>query len=191
MLELDSVDSTNMTKPVQKKFKANIVLILENFEHEENIGSAFRLADAFNCSKIYIISNDSNINFKKIEKTARNCNKTVSYEICSNILDVINKLKNDDFSIISVEVCNDSKPLRSINFCKFNKLALIFGNERFGVSQTSLDNSQICTHIDMFGNNSSMNVSSSIAITLYKICEDILKTKRLPFFYIFNRPIHK
>ena len=63
---------------VQKKFKANIVLILENFEHKENIGSAFRLADAFNCSKIYIISNDSNINFKKIEKTARNCNETVS-----------------------------------------------------------------------------------------------------------------
>lgn len=53
----------------QKKFQPNIVLILENLEHNENIGSAFRLADAFNVKKIYIVT-DRELNFRKIEKTA-------------------------------------------------------------------------------------------------------------------------
>ena len=44
-------------KENQKKFQPNIVLILENLEHNENIGSAFRLADAFNVKKIYIVTN--------------------------------------------------------------------------------------------------------------------------------------
>lgn len=164
-------------KKMQKKFKSNIILILENFEHEENIGSAFRLADAFNCEKIYIISNNSNINFRKIEKTARNCNKTISYEIVSGVLEILNFLKNNDYSIVSVEICEDSKPLRDVNFSKFKKIALILGNERNGISQTALDNSDLCTHIDMFGNNSSMNVTSALAISLYKICEDYLTNK--------------
>ncbi len=43
-------------KTIQKHFKPNIVLILEIFEHEENIGSAFRLADAFNVDKIYVVT---------------------------------------------------------------------------------------------------------------------------------------
>lgn len=44
-------------KEKQKNFNNNIMYILENFEHEENIGSAFRLADAFNVNKIIIVSN--------------------------------------------------------------------------------------------------------------------------------------
>ncbi|HIT16965.1 MAG TPA: hypothetical protein IAD04_01115 [Candidatus Caccosoma faecigallinarum] len=44
-------------------------MILENLEHNENIGSAFRLADAFNVKKIYIVT-DRELNFRKIEKTA-------------------------------------------------------------------------------------------------------------------------
>lgn len=34
-------------KQRQNKANLNIGLILENIEHDENIGSAFRLADAF------------------------------------------------------------------------------------------------------------------------------------------------
>lgn len=56
-------------KENKKKFQPNIVLILENLEHNENIGSAFRLADAINVKKIYIVT-DRELNFRKIEKTA-------------------------------------------------------------------------------------------------------------------------
>ena len=71
-------------KKIQKKFQSNIILILENLEHEENIGSAFRLADAFNVNKIIIVTKRP-LDSKKIEKTARGCQSLVPYEISDSI----------------------------------------------------------------------------------------------------------
>lgn len=158
-------------KNVQKKFKANIILILEDLEHEENIGSAFRLADAFNVNKVYIVSNQP-LDLKKIEKTARNCSNIVPYKIFNSVINAIDEAKNQSCTPISLEICDDSKPLRDINFSKFKGVALIVGNERHGVSQIALDNSMFSVHIDMYGNNSSMNVSTALAIALYKCSED-------------------
>lgn len=44
-------------KTQQKENKNDIIFVLDNLEHDENIGSAFRLADAFNITKIIIIKN--------------------------------------------------------------------------------------------------------------------------------------
>ncbi len=59
---------------------------------------------------------------------------------------------------------------------KFEGVALIVGNESLGVSQTALDKCSTSVHIDMYGNNSSMNVSSALAIVLYKYCEDFISS---------------
>lgn len=163
-------------KKIQKKFSPNIVLVLENFEHEENIGSAFRLADAFNVKKIFIVSNKE-LDTHKIEKTARNCSKTTAYEILPTTEQAISIVKNFGFEPISVEICDDSISLRDCDFSQFDGVALIMGNEKYGVSQYALDNSTNRVHIDMFGNNSSMNVSTALAIALYKCNEDILSAQ--------------
>lgn len=163
-------------KAQQKHFKPNIILILENLEHEENIGSAFRLADAFNVEKILIVTN-KNVDNKKIEKTARNCSKTVPHQFFPTIEEAFFCIEKGNYTPICVEICDDSKPLRNLDFAKYSKIALILGNEKYGVSQYALDNSKLHTHIDMYGNNSSLNVSTALAITLYKCCEDYLSQK--------------
>lgn len=162
-------------KKNQKVFKPNIIVILENFDHEENIGSAFRLADAFNIQKIIIVTS-CNLNFKKIEKTARSCVSYIPYEFTPSIDDAINYVKQNDFTPIAIEICDESISLRQCDFSKFEGVALIVGNESHGVSQTALDKCYKCVHIDMYGNNSSMNVSTALAIALYKCCEDYLKS---------------
>lgn len=158
-------------KLCQKKFKPNMCVILENLEHMENIGSAFRLADAFNVNKIYIIPNRE-LDFKRIEKTARNCTNTVPFKIDGEISDALNSVKKEGYTPVCVEICDDSKALRDCNFSKFKGIAFIVGNEKHGVSQEALNQSAFSVHIDMYGNNSSMNVATALAITLYKCSED-------------------
>ena len=85
---------------------------------------------------------------------------------------VIDKVKKQNYTPISVEICDDSIPLRECNFSEFDGVALIVGNEKNGVSQIALDQSKLCTHIDIYGNNSSINVSTALAIALYKCSED-------------------
>ena len=89
--------SHNEFKEKQIKHNNNIVFVLENFEHIENIGSAFRLADAFNIKKIYIVSNNE-ININKIKKTSRNTEKYVPYEIVSTIEIALEKIKDMNYT---------------------------------------------------------------------------------------------
>lgn len=159
-------------KKTQKNHKTNVVFILENLEHAENIGAAFRLADAFNIQKIYIVTTSA-LMFNKINKTARGCNKIVEFEICDNIQNVVFKLQNQNYNVYNLEITSTSLPLRKVNFCGKN-IALVVGNEKNGISQQCLSLVKNSVHIDMYGNNSSMNVATALAIATYKISEDQL-----------------
>lgn len=78
-------------KRSQKNNENDIVFVLDNLEHDENIGSAFRIADAFNIKKIIIIK-DGEIDIKKLQKTARSCEKNIPYSIYDNAGDALNEI---------------------------------------------------------------------------------------------------
>lgn len=165
-------------KKKQIKFNSDIIIILENLEHSENIGSAFRLADAFNVNNILIVTK-SEIDLKKISKTSRNCEQTKPYNVLSSIEQAIKIVEDEGYVPVCLEICDDSFSLSSKNFADFGKVAIIVGNERNGVSEKALELSKLHTHIDMFGNNSSMNVANALAIALYKISQDQFLKKNI------------
>lgn len=165
-------------KQMQKSNKNDIIFVLDNLEHDENIGSAFRIADAFNIAKIIIIKNGE-IDLKKLQKTARSCQKNVDYSIYDNATDALNEITTLGFTPINIEITSTSVPLRAVNFSDIGKVALIVGNERYGVSDEILQQVPLSCHIEMYGNNSSMNVSTSLAIAAYKASEDLLIKKKI------------
>lgn len=164
-------------KQTQKPNENDIIFVLDNLEHEENIGSAFRLADAFNIKKIIIISSRE-FDLKRVQKTARNCEKTVPYSIYGNAGDALREIKELEYTPVNIEITSTSKPLRDANFADVGKIALIVGNEKYGVSEEILQSVPASYHIEMYGNNSSMNVSTSLAIATYKASEDLLAKKQ-------------
>lgn len=163
-------------KNIQKNNHNDIIFVLDNLEHEENIGSAFRLADAFNICKIIIVCEKS-IDVKKLQKTARSCEKYIPYSIHNNVVDALREIEELKYVPVNIEITSISKPLRDIDFAKYKKIALIVGNEKHGVSDEFLKYVPLSCHIEMYGNNSSMNVVASLAIATYKISEDLLLKK--------------
>lgn len=158
-------------KERQSKRKNNIIFILENLEHMENIGSCFRLADAFNIDKIIIISNKIEFN-EKVRKTARNCDKTVDFLVFDDTLEAIKHIKKEGYQPFNLEITSTSTALRNIDFSHYDKVALIVGNEKRGIEENTLKFVKNSVHIDMYGNNSSMNVITALSIATYKISED-------------------
>lgn len=158
-------------KKTQKEFGNNIIFILENLEHSENIGSAFRLADAFNIEEVIIVNNGE-LSFEKIRKTARSSEKIVKYQIVDNIDSAIDIALNKNYTPFALEITSKSKPLREYDFSNYFGIALIVGNEKHGVKEETLLKIKNTIHIDMYGTNSSMNVASVLAIATYKISED-------------------
>ena len=105
---------------------------------------------------------------RKMIKTSRSTEKYVSYQLSKNILEVIENYKNSHI-LIGLEITSSSLPLREFTFNTQKPLAIIVGNENFGISEQVLSHFDQTLHITMYGQNTSMNVVQATAIALYEI----------------------
>lgn len=159
-------------KAGQQKFP--LILVTDNIFGDANIGSLFRLADAFNIKKIIFGGTPPNLASNRLRKTARETYKTVSFEFSEETTMAVKKLKNEGCRIIALEITSDSTPLEICNFEATTKIVLIVGNEKHGIEKQVLEMADEKIHIKMFGNNSSMNVSQATGIAFYEITKSLL-----------------
>ncbi len=150
-----------------------IILVCDNITNAPNIGSLFRTADAFGIEKIIFCGSKIPLG-RKMTKTSRATEKLVHFEEKESIIETINQLKVENYTIVSLEITSNSQPINTFKFLKEHKIALIIGDENFGVSETALKNSDAIIHIEMFGQNSSMNVVQATTIAIYEITKQTL-----------------
>jgi tRNA G18 (ribose-2'-O)-methylase SpoU len=155
-----------------------ITLVCDNITNAPNIGSLFRTADAFGIERI-IFCGSQIPSGRKMTKTSRATEKAVPFVEKESILETINYLKAENYQIISLEITSNSLPLDSFVFPENQKIALIIGDENFGVTETILNISDAIIHINMHGQNSSMNVVQATSVTLYEITKQTKKNKLL------------
>jgi len=160
-------DTTNFKL---KKFP--ITIVCENVTNAPNIGSLFRIADAFGVEELIFCGTAIPLG-RKMMKTSRATEKVVNYNVYENASDVVTRLKAENFCIVSLEITSDSTPIQDFQFPKNQPIALIVGDENFGVSEDNLKNSHTTLHITMFGQNSSMNVVQATNIALYEITKQL------------------
>jgi len=151
-----------------KKHTFPIILICDNITHAANIGSLFRTADAFGVEKIIFCGEEINIG-KKVLKTSRSTEKAINYEINKEIQNVTNQVKNSGYKLIAIEITDNSISIDSISFNNNAPTALIIGDENFGISESILNTCDSVLHVEMHGQNSSMNVVQATTIALYEI----------------------
>ena len=94
--------------------------------------------------------------------------------VFKNDIDLIKSLKNEGRHIISLEITSQSTPIHLTQFSNDKKIVVVIGDENFGISETILNISDSVIHIDMFGQNSSMNVVQATNIALYEITKQLL-----------------
>ena len=151
--------------------KSPLVVVLDNIRSQHNIGSAFRTADSFRVEKIYLCGICATPPTAEIHKSALGAEFSVDWEYYKETIDVVKRLKDEGFTIISVEQAENSTMLDSFQLPENQKIALIYGNEVKGVDQAVVDASDICLEIPQYGTKHYLNASISIGITIWKISE--------------------
>ncbi len=150
-----------------------IHILLHNIRSTHNVGAILRTADAVGVSKVYFSGytpapiDRFGRQRKDITKASLGAEKTVEWESIENPIDLINKLKKQGFTILSLE-----QDTRSIDYKKAklkNNTLLIVGNEVDGVDKSILDLSDEIIEIPMRGKKESLNVSVATGIVLYEI----------------------
>lgn len=164
-----TMDELNRISAEQFKEEANenIVLVLDNIRSMNNIGSAFRTADAFKVGKIYLCGITAVPPHREIHKTALGATESVSWEYITQVNEAVDSLKNQGYQIIAVEQTNQSIYLQDFQPKKNEKYAFVFGNEAFGVSDEVLPLCDISLEIPQFGTKHSFNIVVSLGIVLW------------------------
>ncbi len=166
-LSMDDLGRMNRAE-FKRSEKNRIILVLDNVRSLNNVGSAFRTADSFLIEAIYLCGVTGVPPHKDIEKTALGATQTVSWKYFKTTTEAIEELRKQDYFIAAVEQAKDSVMLN--RFQKPQKpLALIAGNEVYGVEQAVIDQSDACIEIPQFGTKHSLNVSVSIGIVLWEM----------------------
>jgi len=149
--------------------KYPVCLLVHDFDVPMNIGSLFRIADAFGLEKIYLTGSSLVPPNNKIKKTSRSTEKYVAYSYENDPVHVIEKLKSEGYTIISLEITSTSIDITELKISHNENICLVVGAESKGVSQELLDASDKTVHIPMLGINSSMNVATACAVATFEI----------------------
>jgi len=166
-LQLDSLNrlSSEAFKAISKK---PISLILDNVRSMHNVGAAFRIADAFLIEKIYLCGITGKPPHREITKTALGAEETVEWIYSPTTEAVLQKLKEKQYLLIAVEQTDESISLSHYQPEMGQRYALVFGNEVFGITQTSLAECDLALEIPQYGTKHSLNVAVAMGIVAWK-----------------------
>lgn len=170
--ELRDVKEEDIVDKLKTIKRRPIYFILENVYDTYNIGGLFRLADALAIEKIYICGESEIPPNSKIKKASIGTYKVVPWEYKKTAGEAIEELRSKlKIKIIAVEQAKNSIPYQKADCTA--PVALILGNETYGVTEETLKLADQIAEIPMWGINKSLNVIVSAAIVSYFVSSKI------------------
>lgn len=166
--ELRDVDENEIAEKLKTIKRRPMYFILENIYDTYNIGGLFRLADALVIEKMYICGESEIPPNSKIKKASIGTYKVVPWEYKKSASEAIADLRfKNKIQIIAVEQAKNSIPYQKADYA--SPIALILGNETYGITEETLKLCDQIVEIPMWGINKSLNVIVSAAIVSYSI----------------------
>ena len=153
--------------------KLPVTIVLDNVRSMNNVGSAFRTGDAFAIEQIALCGITAKPPHREIHKTALGATDTVNWKHYASTLEAVESLRAEGYSIYAIEQADESTSLEEFQVSNGQKVALVFGNEVFGVEEEVVQQADGCIEIPQFGTKHSLNISVSIGVVLWDLVKKI------------------
>lgn len=150
-------------------------IVLDSVLDRQNVGMMFRISDALCVEQVHLCADSPTPPSKLISRTARSADRHVPHTYHEKVEDCIQMLQNQGFTVVAIEITNQSKPIETFDFKAMGKVALVVGSEQRGVSAEALANVDCSAHIPMHGIGFSMNVACSLSVALYEVVSQFKK----------------
>jgi len=160
LVELESFEESNLATLKQERF----ILVLDGLTDTGNIGAIVRSAYALGVDGI-IATGVKSLNIASIIRTSSGALLEIPFVIVPNILDVLNELKQVNFTIYGASMDGEE-----LNKCQFNeKKVLVLGSEGKGLSKRAKSKIDKIISIEMKHEFDSLNVSAAAAILIHRM----------------------
>lgn len=148
------------------KKNPNFVVILDHLEDPHNFGAIIRTSEAAGVDAI-IIPKDRQVPVNStVMKTSAGALSNMEIVCVSNLVQAINKLKDNGFWVVGTAMEN-AIDYKDIDYS--SKIALIIGNEGKGMSRLVMDSCDYIAKIPMVGKINSLNASVAGGIMIYEV----------------------
>jgi len=147
-----------------------ITVVLEDIFQSQNASAVLRTCDCFGIQDVHIIENRNKFN-ENITVTRGSTKWINLYQYnqqSNNTLSTIQSLKEKGYKIVATSPHISDIELADFDL-KLGKSAIIFGNEKKGVSDIVKQNADYFLKIPMHGFTESLNISASVAIILHHL----------------------
>jgi tRNA (guanosine-2'-O-)-methyltransferase len=149
-------------------------VILEDIYQSQNASAVLRTADCFGVQDIHIIENRNEYQINPDVAVGSTKWLSLNYynELENNTLRTLTKLKTQGYRIVATTPHINDVDLYNFDVTK-GKFALVFGNEREGLSNKVIENADEFLRIPMYGFTESYNISVSAALCMQYLSEKV------------------
>jgi tRNA (guanosine-2'-O-)-methyltransferase len=147
-----------------------ITVALEDIYQPHNASAVLRSMDCFGIQDVHIIENQNE--YQVNPDVALGASKWLTMNRHNqgeeNTVEAIHTLRKMGYRIVSTSPHKDGVSLENFDLAR-GKVALFFGTEMRGLSDSTMDNSDEFLKIPMFGFTESFNISVSAAVILHHL----------------------
>ena len=146
-----------------------ISIILEDLSSSHNASAIVRSTECFGVQDINII--ERRHEFFATNSISKGSAKWVNFNKYKDTISCIKDLKAKGYKIVATSPHKKTCSLDQLDISQ--KVAIMFGSEKIGLSSEAMELADEFVAIDMFGFTESFNISVSVAICLYEIMKRV------------------
>ena len=140
-----------------------LAVVLDGVHDPHNISAVLRSCDGFGVQHVHLIGDEAELQPNRM--ITRGCQKWLTLHYHCDAAVCADALHADGFRLLTAMLDRDARPLGEVDFGR--KTALLFGNEKDGVSDALAALADGKYFIPMAGFSQSLNISVAAAISLY------------------------
>ena len=176
--EFITADRWELFNKVIRNRTTYITVVLEDIFQPHNASAVLRTCDCFGLQDVHIIENENEYTVNP--QVALGSDKWLHLKYHNtpeehSTLSAIRNLKKQGYRIVATTPHTNDVNLEDFDLTK-GKIALMFGTEQHGLSETALENADEFLKIPMHGFTESFNISVSAAIILHYLTLKLTKS---------------
>lgn len=140
-----------------------LVVVLDRLQDPFNMAAVLRTCEAMGVQEVHVIDHPEHP-FKPAHRISQGCDKWLDLFRYRAPADAVMALRARGFELWASAVREGGKSLYQLDFG--GKRALVFGNERFGVTDEMLDSADGTFWVPMHGFTQSLNVSAAVSASV-------------------------
>jgi tRNA G18 (ribose-2'-O)-methylase SpoU len=146
-----------------------LIVVLEGVANADNVGGAFRNAQAFGANAVLMDSTTTDPLYRKAIRTSMGSSLVVPFARDDQWPTLIGALRSDAMTTVALTPRTDSTALDDVEpiLRATRRVAWLIGNEGAGLSAPAMAAADLRVRIPIAARSDSLNASAALAIALY------------------------